>query len=125
MNIRAQKILVALGAAFLLASPAIAHNAPSRHGGTVRAVGDIQFELVQRGDDAVIHVEDHGKPVPTAGMAGTLTVLRGTEKSEMPLQPAGENRLEAKGAKLGSGAKAVAVVTADKKKTITVRFAVK
>ncbi len=58
-------------------------------------------------------------------MSGKLTVLNGTEKSEAELKPMGENKLEAQGVKLGKGSKAIASVTTPKKKTISVRFAVK
>ena len=51
-------------------------------------------------------------------------MLRGSDKSEVPLTPAGGNRLEAKGVTLDKGAKAVAMVT-DGSKTTTVRFAIK
>jgi hypothetical protein len=107
-----------------LSGIATAHDSPAMHGGVVRTVGDMHFELVSRESGAVIHVADHGKPVPTAGMSGKLTVMQGKETSEAALVPAGENRLEAKGVKLGSGAKAVASIVRNGK-TISVRFAVK
>jgi hypothetical protein len=112
------------GAALCLAVNAFAHDAKPKYGGIVRTVGDLHFELVAKEGNAIIHVDDHSKPVPTAGMSGKLTLLIGKETSEAPLQAAGENRLEAKGVKLASGAKVVAsIVRAGK--TITVRFAVK
>ena len=80
---------------------------------------------MQKGPDAVIYVDNHGKAVPTAGMTGNLIVLQGTEKTEFKLEPIGENQLAAKGAKAGSGARAVALINAPKAKTITVRFVVK
>jgi hypothetical protein len=112
-----------LGATIALPG-AFAHDSPARHGGVVRTVGDLHFELVARGGDTIIYVEDHGKPVPTAGMSGKLTILTGKEASEAPLAPAGENRLEARGVKLGSGAKVVASIMRDGK-AISLRFAVK
>jgi len=116
---------IALGLALLAPAAAPAHESPAKHGGVVRTANDLHFEMVIRGDDVILYVEDHGKPLPTVGMSGKLTVLRGSEKSEVVLQPAGENRLEAKGAKLGSGTKAVAVLTTAAKKTVTLRFAFK
>ncbi len=109
----------------LVQAPVFAHEAPARHGGVVRTVNDVQYELVQRGQDAVIHVDNHGKPVPTAGMTGKLVVLQGTEKAEASLLPSGENLLVAKGVKLGGGAKAVAAIDTPEAKAITVRFVVK
>ena len=51
-------------------------------------------------------------------------MLIGAEKSEVDLVPAGD-RLEAKGIKLASGAKAVATLTTPAAKAVTVRFTVK
>lgn len=115
-----------LATAGLLAAPvAFAHGAAPKHGGVLSTANDISFELVPAADGAVIHVEDHGKPLATQGMSGKLSVLQGSAKTEAALQPAGQNRLEAKGVKLASGAKAVAALTTADKKTVTVRFTVK
>jgi hypothetical protein len=118
-------VVLALGASALSFNTAFAHADKPKHGGVVQAASDLSFELVMKGNVATIYIEDHGKPFPTAGMTGKLTVLNGTERSEAELKPAGENRLEAKGINLGKGAKAVASLTASKKSTISVRFAVK
>ena len=91
----------------------------------MQAASDLSFELVPKGDVATIYIEDHGKPLSTAGMTGKLIVLNGTVKSEAALKPAGDNRLEAQGVKLEKGAKAVASVTTPKNKTISVRFSVR
>ena len=120
-------VAIVLGALALTSNAALAHTdkPKPKHGGVVQAASDLSFELVSKGDVATIYVEDHGKPFATAGMAGKLTVLNGTEKSEAELKPVGDNRLEAQGVKLLKGAKAVATLTTPKKKTMTVRFAVK
>jgi hypothetical protein len=117
-------VSVVLGA-FVLSNSAFAHTEKPKHGGIVQAASDLSFELVAKGDVATIYVEDHGKPFATAGMSGKLTVLNGSEKSEAELKPAGDNRLEAQGVKLVKGSKAVASLTTSKKKTVSVRFAVK
>lgn len=124
---RPRTLLSALCLALAAATPgaALAHEAAPKHGGVVRGASDLSFELVRQGDDAVIHVADHDKPLATAGMKGKLTVLQGGETRELPLQPAGENRLEAKGAKLGAGARVVASIERAGKKAITVRFVMK
>ena len=123
--IKALFVVLALGASALSFNPAFAHTDKPKHGGVVQAASDLSFELVPKGDVATIYIEDHGKPFPTAGMAGKLIVLNGTEKSEAELKSAGDNRLEAQGVRLGKGAKAIASVTTPAKKTISVRFAVK
>ena len=58
-------------------------------------------------------------------MAGKLTVLVGKDTSEAELRPAGENRLEAKGVKSGSGARLVATIRRDAANRVTVRFVMK
>ena len=104
---------------------AVAHGgAAPKHGGVVATASDLSFELVARDGGAVIYVEDHGKPMAPTGLKGKLTVLNGAEKSEADLIPAGD-KLEAKGIKLASGAKAVASLVTPAAKAITVRFTVK
>lgn len=100
-----------------------AHTAKPKHGGVVREAGDLSFELVPKDDGASLFVEDHGKPFPSAGMTGKLTVLNGKDTTEARLEPAGGNRLEAKGVQVGKGSRAVAVLTTAQKRTLTVRFA--
>ena len=116
-----------LCAASLLAAPAVfAHgDGKPQHGGIVRTASDLSFELVAAADGATLYVIDHGKDYDTAGVSGKLTVLNGADKSEADLKPAGGNKLEARGVKLGSGAEVVAALQTAGKKTVTVRFTVK
>jgi hypothetical protein len=117
--------VVMLGLSALSMHTAHAHGgAKARHGGVVATASDLGFELVATPDGAVIFVDDHGKAVAPAGMAGKLTVLNGAEKSEAPLAAAGD-KLEAKGVKLAAGSKVVAALTTSAKKVITVRFTVR
>lgn len=114
-----------LALAALAFDAAQAHGgATARHGGIVQMASDLSFELVAVANGVAIYVEDHGKPMPPAGMSGKLTVLAGAEKSEAPLV-VDNDRLLAKGIKLGSGAKAVAALTTAEKKAITVRFTIR
>ena len=122
--IRTFLLAVVLGTS-ALTSNALAHGEKPKHGGILQVASDLSFELVPKGDVATRYVEDHGKPFATAGMTGRLTVLNGTEKSEVELKPAGDNRLEAQGVRLVKGSKAVASVTTPKKKTISVRFSMR
>lgn len=114
-----------LGLSVTATQVVLAHGgAKSKHGGIVQTSSDLGFELVSSPEGVLLYVEDHGKPVNPAGMSGKLTVLKGTEKSEAELVPAGE-RLLAKGIKLQSGAKVVAALSTPGKKAVTVRFAIK
>jgi hypothetical protein len=111
--------------AIVLTTSANAHgSAKPKHGGVVAMANDLSFELVGTPTGAVIYIEDHGKPMAPTGFTGRLTVLSGTDKTEAELGVAGD-RLEAKGVKLGPGAKVVAALTNQTKKPITVRFTLK
>ncbi|AKJ29442.1 hypothetical protein [Caldimonas brevitalea] len=117
--------LLVVSAAALSFNVAMAHGTKAQHGGIVATAQDLGFELTNEGDKATLYITDHGQPFDTAGLSGKLTVLSGTEKSEVELKPAGENKLEAQGVKLAKGSKAVATLTNAEKKTLTVRFSVK
>lgn len=118
--------LVAMAVAVAVSGNVMAHGDKAKHGGIVQSASDLSFELVNKDGKATIFVEDHGKPVSTAGATGKLTVLNGTEKAEVPFEPAGENTLVAKGeAKLVKGTKAIAAVTFADRKKVNVRFSVK
>jgi hypothetical protein len=104
----------------------LAHESPAKHGGIVKSSGDMSFELVNKEGKTTLYVDDHGKDVPMAGAGGTLTVLKGTTKTDTPLAPGGGNTLVAKDSiKLEPGNKVVASITFPDKKAVSVRFAVK
>ena len=94
-----------LSASAVATAPVFAHGAaPARHGGVVQSANDMSFELAPAADGAVIYVVDHDDDHDASKMGGKLTVLNGADKTEAELKPAGDNRLEAKGVKLGKGA---------------------
>lgn len=94
--------------AFLAATgPVRAHgdaeHAPAKpsHGGQLQEAGNWRFELLLKSGDSaagntlLVYVTDHdGKPVASAGLSGTATILVGKEKQAAPLKPDGENRLK-------------------------------
>lgn len=125
---KALKTLVAV-TAILSASAVFAgagHDLTPKHGGVVAEAGGVVFELVATSDALTLHFDDHGQKIDTAGATGKVTVLAGAEKREALLTPAGDNKLEARGAyKLASGTKAVAVVTLPGRSPATARFAIK
>ena len=116
---------LAMGAVALGTSPAFGHGAKPQHGGIVVSANDLSYELVAEGTGATIYVVDHEKPADTSGMGGKLTVLNGSNKSEVDLKPAGGNKLEAKPVRLDKGAKAVASLAGADGKVMTVRFSLK
>jgi len=95
-----------------------------QHGGILAEVKGTQYELVAKPDAITIYVSDHGKSIDTKGATGKVTLLNGSDKTDVTLAPAGENKLEAKGSfKVDKGTKAVAVVTLAGKSAQSVRFA--
>ena len=93
------------------------HDHQPQHGGIVAEVNDMDYELVAKPDTLTLHLR---------GVSAKLTLINSTEKSEAVLAPAGEGKLEAKGAfKVAAGTKVVALVTLPGKKAANVRFAVK
>lgn len=105
--LKTTRLACAVAAIALLAEagPASAHgdaaHAPVKasHGGQLQEAGNWRFELVQKQDAAgntlLVYVTDHdGKPVASAGLTGTATILAGKEKQTAALKPDGENRLK-------------------------------
>ena len=87
-------------AAALNAPPAFAgagHNHGPKYGGVVREVKNVAYELVARPDSLTLYVSDHGKPIPTQGAEAEAVIYAGNEKTTVRLEPAGENRMVAKG----------------------------
>lgn len=67
---------------------------PPKHGGQMNYEGgEIAFELVGKGRALSFHLEDHGAPVPTAQVTGTLRVQSGTVGWSGALKPDGDNRM--------------------------------
>ncbi|MDC8772601.1 hypothetical protein PRZ03_13540 [Paucibacter sp. hw8] len=126
LKARLWALALALGLSSLTLTNAMAHgSAKPQHGGVVQTANDVSFELVVLADGALIYLVDHDEPMSSAGISGKLTVLNGAAKTEAEIRPAGDNKLEAKGIKIGSGAKVVASLNNVEGKTVTVRFAIK
>jgi hypothetical protein len=102
-----------------------AHDAKPVYGGVVSVAKDVNYELVAKPDTITLYVTDHGKPVDTKDATATLTLLSSSDKSEVKLAPAGENKLQAKGTfKVDKGTKVVASVATGGKPQ-SVRFTLK
>lgn len=98
------KVIVATCA--LLASASVAVHASDqhkhvdakpKHGGMVKEVNDVTYELVAKPEMITVYVEDHGKPVDVKGAVGKVTLRTGNDRKEVTLTPAVGNKLEAKG----------------------------
>ena len=102
------------------------HDHRPLHGGIVAEAGDLNYELVARPDSLTIYVTDHGKPVAATGARGTATVHSANEKTTAVLEPAGENKLSAKGScKQGDGGRAAATVALAGKPEAKLNFRLK
>lgn len=116
--------------AFLLSSAAFAgpgHGHPTpQYGGVVTELKELQYEIVAKPDSIALYIDDHGKKIDTKGASAKVILLNGRVKTAATLAPAGENKLEAKGAfKVEKGTKIVAVVSLREKSAQSVRFALK
>lgn len=122
-------LFAAAGLAAALAAPVFAganHNHEPKHGGIVREVKNITYELVARPDGLTLYVRDHDKPVSTQGAQGEATLYAGSVKTETTLEPAGENRMAAKGNfRTGVGVRAVLTVTLSGQAPVKVNFKLK
>ena len=126
MNMKHLIPVACLALSFLSVNPALAHgDVKPQYGGIVHKVNDVSFELVVQADGAIIYLMDHGKPVPSKGITGKLTVLQGSNKIEADIKEAGENTLRVLGVKLGKGDKLVAALSNVSGKNMTVRFQIK
>ena len=96
-----------------------------KHGGIFVETKALDFEVVAKPDLIQVYVADHGKAVKLDGAKGKVTLLNGSEKTEVELAPAGD-KLEAKGGfKVAKGTKGIATVTLAGKSAATARFEVK
>jgi hypothetical protein len=101
------------------------HDHSPKHGGIVVETKHMDYEIVAKPDSLQIYLRDHDKPVKVVGLKAKITLLNGTEKTEVELSPAGD-KLEAKGAfKVVKGTKGIAAVTHSAKSITTVRFEIK
>ncbi|TAG27125.1 MAG: hypothetical protein EAZ37_06340 [Burkholderiales bacterium] len=101
------------------------HDHSPKHGGIVVEVKDVDYEIVAKPDVMQIYLRDHGKALKLEGAKAKVTLLNGSEKSEVDLAPAGD-KLEAKGSyKVAKGTKGIALVTLAGKSAVSVRFEVK
>lgn len=106
---------VAAMAASLNAAPALAgagHDHGPKYGGVVREFHNVAYELVAKPDSLTVYVSDHGKPIPTQGGTAEAVIYAGNDKTTVKLEPAGDNRMVAKGSfKVGVGVRVVLTAT--------------
>lgn len=111
-----KKLLIAFLCATNLAVTAVHAGAGHAHGpqygGIAREVGSVTYELLAKSDSLTLYVSDHGKPVMTQGAKAEATIYAGNDKTTVALDPAGDNRMTAKGNfKVGVGVRVALSVT--------------
>lgn len=106
---------------------AVAHGTPvAHHGGIVQAVGETWLELVVKGDQVELYLQDDGDDMPSAEVTGKVALVTAAGKQEFALKPAGGNKLEAKAPGAAKAGKVSALLTmADKKTRVSTTFDVK
>lgn len=101
------------------------HEAKPMHGGVTAQAKDVDYELVAKADKLQLFMRDHGKPFDVSGMTAKATLLAGSDKQEVQLQPV-DGKLEAAGNfKVVAGTKAVIAVSKAGKAVASVRFTLK
>lgn len=106
-------LILSLAAAstLLAATPALAgagHDHGPKYGGVVRELHNVAYELVAKPDSLTLYVSDHGKPISTQGASAEAVIYAGNGKTTVKLEPAGDNRMAAKGNfKVGVGVRVV------------------
>ena len=101
------------------------HEAKPMHGGVTAQAKDVDDKLVAKADKLQLFMRDHGKPFDVSGMTAKATLLAGSDKQEVQLQPV-DGKLEAAGNfKVASGTKAVVAVSKVGKAVASVRFTLK
>lgn len=112
--------LLAIGATLPIASVDAHTESQAKHGGVVRHVAELDFELAVSRTDAVIYVSDHGKPYDTSKLSGTLTT---SANASGRLDPAGPSQLRSK-LVVAPGDRLTATINGIGSKPLTVRFTV-
>ena len=105
--------------------PVFAHGPLSKplYGGVVVKVDPLEIELVATATTITLHVVDHGKPLDTKGVTAKLTLLSGTDKFDVVVLPAGDNRLAASGTfNVKKGTRVVGVVAVAGAKPLSMRW---
>ena len=124
IHLLAAVILSMSGLAFSAGGHDHGHEHKPLHGGVVREVKDMDYELVAKPDLIQLNLRDHGKPVDVSKSNAKLTILVGADKQEVELKPAGQP-LEATGSFKLANSKIVALISVPGKAPATVRFVLK
>jgi len=92
----------------------------------VREVKNVAYELVAKPDSLTLYVSNRGKPVSSQGVQAEAVIYAGNEKTSVTLEPAGENRMQARGSfRVGVGVRVAVTATLAGKQAAKVTFKLK
>lgn len=118
---------IALLVGALLGAPLLAsaeEKGEVRNGGITTMLKNRDYELVMKPTVATVFIYQDEQPADTKGATGTITFTQGDKKTVLPLEPAGANKMEAKGT-FSPGGKALATITLPGRKPQEVSWALK
>ena len=102
------------------------HDHGPKYGGVVRELHNVAYELVAKPDSLTLYVSDHGKPIATQGATAEAVIYAGNDKITVKLEPAGDNRMMAKGSfKVGVGVRVMLTATLAGKSPVKTTFKLK
>ncbi len=120
-NVLLKTLIVAFGLS-AYAPLAFSHGSlEPEHGGIVKIEHELVFELVRGESNTSVYIKDHGKPVDTEKLTGSIMVLAAGKKSEAELSAAGGNKMTAD-IVLSDGDKVLVKVSDGKHHPVTVRY---
>ncbi|MBF0611393.1 MAG: hypothetical protein G8345_08640 [Magnetococcales bacterium] len=116
-------ILLAMG--FFLSGLAWADGAmKASHNGRMVEANNIRFELVTSDKKVDVYITDHSdQPVGADKLSGRVTLLGEKGKVDVPLSPAGGNRLTGESGETIAGQPAAIILVEGMTKRITTRLA--
>ncbi|MGV3632750.1 MAG: hypothetical protein ACO1NY_00240 [Pseudorhodoplanes sp.] len=118
------KILAVLATTLSFASPALAHDAKSMHGGRIVLAGNLHVEMVTKGDTIDIYLIDHdNKPIAAAGYKGLAILSVGGKSQRIALGAAEGSKLTGKAdGVLPEQPKGVVQITQPSGTTVSAKF---
>lgn len=118
--------MLAVCLALVWSAAGSAHEGKGPHGGPVSDAGAYYVELVAKEKQLQVFVFDDktNSPVETKGANATATVLLGTEKQTVTLQPGSDNAMVGElAANAAAGMRVVVLIHLPDKPAVVARFA--
>jgi hypothetical protein len=115
-----KKLLLLLGAALAFAGTGSASAHPEHDDMAMARDTPLTLEARRSSTGIVVYVEDDGKPYPTAGARGSLTLIRADREVVIQLEPSGTNVMATRtGTYIAAGSRARAHITFADQSTVS------